>query len=632
MICVNKFCVKKIFFTKLLSGLVMSVLFSSCASTTEPDTDPLKHSRKLIREGHSSLYNNGAFEVPFTEIKLIPAGKKPLELASEMMGMRARQAFLTSLKNAADSIYLIPAGTKLSLDYAKKIQGGGEKAGESITDVTRPVGIYLVKRSVDLGKDMTVKAWSFGNRSASAMHRYGISIEEHSLSGGATIAEQATKGGVKVINKSWELSKNISQYSTQGAKKSILYAGDEFIKGYVAVPEKLGERGSEIAKAARLSNFSKGIKESYDTVEKYNTMLTELVSDTAGNYVSNVKYSFNKSGEAFNESVGVAGFGLAFIKSARWVLQGVLWDGLIEPVSKLGTASVGYIAVNLVAYPSMVVVNEGIAVTNLAVEVTWNTARAGYDLVAPTATAAVASVYSLFQLTAGNMVAGATAVGGGVVGSGAIVVGQVVGNTAKGVGYIAGKGVQYIGVPLTAAGVTVGAGTVGVVAGGVGAVAGSTVLVSGEVASAGSQVFGNVIAGTTVVTGTTASVVAGTAVGVYELSKAVIVPTGYELGGGIVLGYGAVSQLAAHSVLAVTDASYLVLSLEGPRWVIYSVQGKLGEGDELPPGTLLDLEAMQENGEQFSYLPVSDKEMKSVVDSVYHELPEKNDMTEGESF
>ena len=121
--------------------------------------------------------------------------------------------------------------------------------------------------------------------------------------------------------------------------------------------------------------------------------------------------------------------------------------------------------------------------------------------------------------------------------------------------------------------------------------------------------------------GTATSVAAGTTVGVYELSKAVVVPAGYELGGGIVLGYGTMSQLAAHSVLAVSDASYLVLSLEGPRWVLYAVKGNLGEGEDLPPGTVLDLKAMQERGEAFEYLPVSDAEMQSVVNKMYDELP-----------
>jgi hypothetical protein len=80
-------------------------------------------------------------------------------------------------------------------------------------------------------------------------------------------------------------------------------------------------------------------------------------------------------------------------------------------------------------------------------------------------------------------------------------------------------------------------------------------------------------------------------------------------------------HLGAHSVLAVSDASYLVLSLEGPRWVIYAVQGKLGTGEDLKPGTVLDLKKMQEQGEVFYNVPVSDQEMGSVVESVPESLP-----------
>ncbi len=71
-----------------------------------------------------------------------------------------------------------------------------------------------------------------------------------------------------------------------------------------------------------------------------------------------------------------------------------------------------------------------------------------------------------------------------------------------------------------------------------------------------------------------------------------------------------------------SDDSYLTLSLEGPRWVLYAVKGKLGKGEDLAPGAMLDLKAMQEAGEEIYNIPVSDEEMKSAVESVYGELPE----------
>jgi hypothetical protein len=52
------------------------------------------------------------------------------------------------------------------------------------------------------------------------------------------------------------------------------------------------------------------------------------------------------------------------------------------------------------------------------------------------------------------------------------------------------------------------------------------------------------------------------------------------------------------------------------------VKGKLGKGEDLVPGTMLDLKTMQQAGEEIHNLPVSNEEMKKVVESVYGELPE----------
>jgi hypothetical protein len=192
----------------------------------------------------------------------------------------------------------------------------------------------------------------------------------------------------------------------------------------------------------------------------------------------------------------------------------------------------------------------------------------------------------------------------------------------KGGGYAAGKGVQYIGVPLASAGIVVAGGTIGTAVGGVGIATGGTLFVAGEAGGATYQVFGNTLAGTTLAGGTAASTAGGAAYGVYQLSKAVVVPASYELGGGMVLSYETLSHIAAHSILAVSDCAYMVLSLEGPRWVLYAVKGKAGRGDELPVGAIVDLKKLRETGEEIIYLPVTDEEMKGVVNSVYDTLPE----------
>ena len=124
--------------------------------------------------------------------------------------------------------------------------------------------------------------------------------------------------------------------------------------------------------------------------------------------------------------------------------------------------------------------------------------------------------------------------------------------------------------------------------------------------------------------GAATSTAVGGGYSLYQLARAVVVPASYQLGSGIVLSYEAAAQLGAHSILAVSDAAYLVLSLEvtdTPRWVIYAVQGKLNDGDDTPVGAVVDLKKMQEQGEEIRYLPVSDIEMQGVVDKTYQHLP-----------
>jgi hypothetical protein len=53
---------------------------------------------------------------------------------------------------------------------------------------------------------------------------------------------------------------------------------------------------------------------------------------------------------------------------------------------------------------------------------------------------------------------------------------------------------------------------------------------------------------------------------------------------------------------------------------LYAVQGKLGSGKDLPPGTVVDLKAMQASGEVIYNVPVSDEELKRIVDAMPDDL------------
>jgi hypothetical protein len=652
--------------------LVLLALFAltaaGCAAKKTGD-DPLKYTKKLVAEGHASLYNNGAFEVPNTKIKLIPPGPETTELVAEMMGARALQSFEKSWKQAAESVTVVAEGTRASYRFAKEIHKGTDDIAGEIHSRAKENSTLIIYKSTDLGKDIIGNSWDTskhllkyrptagpavikagrdaGNTIIDEGSKAGDKIVSGSREGGSKIMDEGSKAGGKIVSGSLESASSMSKSSIDRSGSAMRYAGRKFVKGYAAVPRKMKQRGSDLGTPLSRMDPVAIVRENNEFRKEWSGKTVDLVSMTVTDYPRGATSSFKKAGEELTEGYRTTGLSLSVLRSLRWVLQGILWDATIEPAAKVTAASLGYIGVNFVAFPTMVVVQEGVATTRLALDVTWNAAGTGYDIVAPTAIAAIAGVYGVADMAVSHAAAGLTATGGPVlgysekaaagvagvaVGAGGTVLGYgekavsgVTGVTVKGGSYAAGqvvRTVEYIGVPLASAGIALGGGAIGTAVGAVGATGGGVVFVSGEAAAGTTQVFGNVIAGTTLVGGTAVSTAGGAAYGVYELSKAVIVPAGYELGGGLVLSYETLSQLSAHAILAVSDCAYMVLSLEGPRWVLYAVKGNAGKGDDLPVGAVVDLKQMQEHGEEIYNLPVSDEEMKKVVESVYDSLPE----------
>jgi len=609
----------------LVVVMLCCLVLSACASHgpanhNEAAQDPLKNTKKLAVKGHSDLYNNGAFHVPYTEIALIPAAPSMVEFGLDLAGLRARQSFMQSLKNAGDSVSIVAEGSKYSYALAKDMHEGTNAAVDYIQDHARDGSTYLIYNAYPLTKDLIGKSWEFAGDTALAMAKFGDDMASGSVDTASTLSEQSSALSGQLMTGSIAGAKYLSSTSTDIAADWLSYGSNAFIEGYAALPQQLGSRVDAIGEAVTLDGFASALDKSLEYREQRSDFYADIFVDGTSNYVSGVSESFANAGHAFDDAEDT-GFTLSLLKATRWVLQGLIWDGLVKPVGEIAVGSVGYLTVNTVTFPIMLAARSTVPVAEVAVGVTWNTAAAAYDIVAPTAIAATASVFSVAEFGVGQAAAGVTAVAGTAASGTTYIAGKSTAAVVSVAGYTAGKTVKYVGVPLAAAGIAVTGSAAGVVAGGASVATGSTLFVAGETTAAGTYAMGNVIAGTTLVAGTTASVAGGAAVGVYELGKAVVVPTSYTLGGGIVLGYGSISQLAAHSVLAVADASYLVLSLEGPRWVVYAVKGKLGQGENLVPGTVLNLENMQNKGEEFYYLPVSDGEMKQVVESVTGDLP-----------
>lgn len=600
-------------------AVLVAISITSCATTGD---DPLKNTKKLAREGHLSLYRNGAFNVPSTSITLIPPAPSAYEFATELMGLRAKESFLLALKRASESVYIVSEGTELTFSVAKDIREGSTIGADEITKLSRESGTLLLYRSSELGRNIVGKSWEFSIETKEDMERMGASIAKGAVKKGESIEKKGVDQGKEMAGASIEMAEKVSEKSIKRAGASARYAKESFVIGYAALPARTKERASKVGDSLNDLNLVKIVKEEDERRSRWAGRAVDLFGETVNGYSGKVSETFGKAGEEFRETNRTSGLSLAALKSLRYVIQGLFWDATVEPMANITAASVGYIVVNTVAFPVMVVTRSGVATTNVAIEVTWNSAGTGYDIVAPSATAAMAGLYSLVDLSGSHLFAGAAATTGNIVGYSEAGSAKVAGLVVKGGGYAAGKGVQYIGAPLAAAGVAVGSGTVGTAVAVGEATTGGTILVTGEAASVATKGVGYVVSGATVVAGTTASAGAGGAYGIYQLSKAVAVPAGYEFGGGMVLGYETLSQLGAQTILAASDATYMVLSLEGPRWVIYAVRGKTGKGEDLQTGAILDMKKIQEAGEEIYYIPVSDDEMKKVVSSAYETLPE----------
>lgn len=607
--------------TKKMIVVMLCATLLSCAQQ-QVQQDPLQYTKKLAAEGHATLYNNGAFEIPMTTIHIIPPGPSTFELASEMAGLRARQSFKESIKHARESVGFAQAGVKRSGRAALAVHQGTTDLAGGAREVTR-YGARMAGRSPGMVLDMVGASVTYSAKAYTETAQAGDRLAEGSLTAGSKLSAGTTDASARLWTGTLALAGSTSRGSLAASGRHASFAGARFVKGYAALPEKLGERAGAVRESASLDRFVAAYRKSNEWRSEQSAKMSDIVVSTATNYTSDIKNSFGAAKREITQGSEESGYTLAVLKSLRWVMQGIFWDATIKPVGKMAGASLGYVTVNAVAFPALVTVREGVAVANVAVQVTWNSAASVYDVTAPSAIAALAGLFSAVELVGGQVLAGVELVAGTAATAGTYGVGKTAAAATAGGGYLTGKTVQYVGAPLSTVAVAAGGSAIGVVAGTATAVTGGGVAVAGAATEAVTQVAGNAAAGAVFAGGAAASVVAGTALGTYELAKAVVVPAGYELGAGLVLGYGTVSQLGAQTVLAVADASYMVLSLEGPNWVLYAVKGTVDDGENLPPGALLDLKAMQQAGETFIAVPANDEEMKRLVDAVPGQLPLK---------
>ena len=82
-----------------------------------------------------------------------------MEFVGDLAGMRARQSMEKSIKNAADSVYIVTEGTKRTYSVAKSMSETTNAGADAIRKLTRENSTRLVDRSSDLGKNIVGKSW-----------------------------------------------------------------------------------------------------------------------------------------------------------------------------------------------------------------------------------------------------------------------------------------------------------------------------------------------------------------------------------------------------------------------------------------------------------------------------------------
>ena len=252
---VNKISLRPVAIVGTLA--LTSALFGCTATDSEqrPD-DPLKYSKKLVTEGHLSLYENGAFHVPNTSISLIPPGPSAAEFALELMGIRARQSLLLSLKRAGESVFIVSEGTQISVQAGTAIHDASGEVTREIQRFTRADGTLLIYHAAHEGRELVGKAWEFSKETAADMDRLGANLVEDSHQGGREIAHTGNELGQKIVTDSLKQAHILSKKSRMRSAAAGSFARQEFVQGYATIPSKLKTRGQEMGDDLTKLDFS----------------------------------------------------------------------------------------------------------------------------------------------------------------------------------------------------------------------------------------------------------------------------------------------------------------------------------------------------------------------------------------
>ncbi|MCE9499897.1 MAG: hypothetical protein K8R21_05285 [Leptospira sp.] len=591
----------------LLKAITILVLFISCAGNKRED-DPLKNTKQLVIRGHSSLYNNGAFGVKGTSIKFIPAFEEGEIYLFPKRIQFARSVFSKSIKRAAESVIIVKEGTRFSFKTGDKVSEKTDEAVRAINSSITKEGVILIEKSVATSLNILGGSW-----------KEGMNIHETTIRNSVKAAqefEELAKSLEKNNKENYqaeklEIEKKYSEKLGK-SKEEMLKGLYSFVIGYTNLGDDLASVKSDFFKNTEDVDLIKNLKD-YGKI-------TSRLSDSTVSGLKDVFFDYGKESikelsmipDDFSKVSSGAGLSLAILKSILRTTKAILFDGIIIPFGELAFYSAGFVLVNGSWVPvAMVETTKATAV--VLTQVVWASGKGAYYIIAPSGKAGLAALLGSAEILAFN----AFNVGEKAGNTAVLVNRKIAATAARGTGFVSEYGGTYIAAPVSAAGVTIGEGIVG---GGVllgGSVAGGALSATGAVS--GASVFATGKAGSLAVkgVGTAASVAVGGIVGIYYVTKAIGIPTGVALGSGVVMSYEMVAQLSAHTILGLTDFSYLVLSLEGGKWVVYAVKDVSGKAKYLLTGSVVDLNSVRKNGDEIVRVPLTPEEEKDIMDNAY---------------
>ncbi|BDA80930.1 hypothetical protein LPTSP3_g38600 (plasmid) [Leptospira kobayashii] len=573
----------------------------TCKSTEKDPDDPLKNSKKLIKEGHSSLFMQGALPVKGTSIKFIPPGE---EAEIFILGRRvgfAKEEFSKSWKRAAESVVIIKDGTKFSISLANDIDDKGNETIQLIQkELTQP-GIYIMEESVAKSKGITGNSWQKGKQAHDDIIKESTTLRKE----WDEWADEILKEDSTPVEKNSDISKRMTGY-----KNTFKGTFSSFVQGYVDIDDSFKSAWDESFTEVSGGGWKSAFSDVNEVRSKVSKQVKKAWTETVFSYGKDTKEGLRDASKDIESIADGEGFSFSLLKAFAKTTKALFYDGIIEPVGKIGVLSIGYIGINGVVYPATVAtVTAGTGVYFLAE--TFTIAGKGIVyIVAPNLKLALGALLgstefvtyeSYHSLKAGGQTS-------------ARLIKKSSGYSLKGAAIVTEKSGKYILAPASLMGVSASQALVGggVAVGGV--TAGGVVTTSSFAVQTATFATTKTAAIATGTTGTIASLGVGGSYGIYQVTKAVGVPTGVALGSGVVMSYEMTAQLSAHSILAVSDCSYLVLSMEGGKWIVYGVKDVTNKANGLLVGAVVDLDQAKKEGNVIVKVPLEKDEADKIFE------------------